>query len=80
MTTSPGFEFTMGYFYDELRKKVSANNAKLLLHTAAVKTGMPPKMDAPLRKEDAQAICMELIRAGGPGFQVGRAIYSQMLS
>jgi hypothetical protein len=71
-------EFTMGYFYDELRKRVSANNAKLLLHTAAVKTGMSPRMETTLKKEDAQAICMELIRSGGPGFQVGRAIYTQL--
>jgi len=71
-------EFTMGYFYDELRKRVSANNAKLILHTAAVKTGMSPKLETALRKEDAQAICMELIRSGGPGFQVGRAIYGQL--
>ena len=71
-------EYTMGFFYDELKKRVSANNAKLILHTAAVKTGMSPKLDATLKKEDAQAICMELIRSGGPGFQVGRAIYTQL--
>jgi hypothetical protein len=75
---SQGNEYTMNFFYDELKKRVSANNAKLLLHTAAVNTGMSPKLDATLRKEDAQAICMELIRSGGPGFQVGRHIYSQI--
>jgi hypothetical protein len=73
-------DYTMDFFYGELKKKVSATNAKLLLHTAAVKTGYSPKLDTQLRKEDAEAICMELIRSGGPGFQVGRAIYSQMMN
>lgn len=76
--TPQGSEYTMGFFYDELKKRVSANNAKLILHTAAVKSGFSPKLDSTLRKEDAQAICMELIRSGGPGFQVGRAIYTQI--
>ncbi len=73
-------EFTMDLFYNELKKKVSANNAKLLLHTAAVRTGMNSNMSEPMRKEEAHALCMELIKSGGPGFQVGRVIYSTMLS
>lgn len=71
-------EYTMNYFFAALRQRVSANNAKLLLHSAAVKSGMPIKMDEPMAKEAAQALCMELIKSGGPGFQVGRAIYSEM--
>ena len=71
-------EYTMNDFLKALRERVSANNAKLLLHSAAVKSGMPIKMDEPMRKEEAQALCMELINSGGPGFQVGRAIYSEM--
>ena len=73
-------DYSMDFFYDELKKKVSATNAKLLLHSAAVKSGFSPKLDTQLKKEDAEAICMELIRSGGPGFQVGRTIYRNMLS
>jgi DhnA family fructose-bisphosphate aldolase class Ia len=71
-------EYTMNYFFDALRQRVSMNNAKLLLHSAVVRSGMPIKMDAPMNKEDAKALCMELIKSGGPGFQVGRAIYSKI--
>lgn len=71
-------DYTMGFFYDELKKRVSDTNAKLLLHSAAVKSGFSPRMDTLLKREDAEAICMELIRSGGPGFQAGRTIYSQM--
>lgn len=71
-------EITMDYFFEELKKKVSATNAKLLLHTARTNMGMNLQMDSALKKEEAQALCLELIKHGGPGFQVGRAIYSQM--
>lgn len=71
-------DYTMDFFYDELKKRVSDTNAKLLLHSAAVKSGFSPKMNTQLKREDAEAICMELIKSGGPGFQAGRRIYSQM--
>ena len=71
-------DYTRDFFYDELKKRVSDTNAKLLLHSAAVKSGFSPKLDTQLRREDAEAICMELIRSGGPGFQAGRTIYNQM--
>ena len=71
-------EYTMNVFLSELRERVSANNAKLLLHGAATKSGMPIKMDQPMKREEAQALCIELINSGGPCFQVGRKIYSQL--
>lgn len=67
---------TVDFFFNELKKKVSDSNAKLLLHTAVVRSGISCGSDVPLQKEDAQALCMELIRSGGPGFQVGRAVYN----
>lgn len=70
---------TVNLFLDELKKKVTDSNAKLLLHTAVTRSGISCSADAPLNKEDAQALCMELIRSGGPGFQVGRTVYSQMV-
>lgn len=70
---------TVNFFLDELKKKVSPSSAKLLLHSAVVRTGINCSGDAPLKKEDAHSLCMELIKAGGPGFQVGRAVYTQMV-
>ena len=67
---------TVQFFYNELKKKVTDSNAKLLLHSAIVRSGISCADDVPLEKEAAQALCMELIRSGGPGFQVGRAVYN----
>lgn len=72
-------DITMNYFLDELKKKVSPYNAKLLLQTAVVRSGVNRGADAPLAKEDVHALCMELLRSGGPGFQVGRTVYTQVL-
>jgi hypothetical protein len=66
----------MNYFLSALKKRVSHSNAKLLLHSATVRSGVAFPPDQVLKKEDAQNLCMELIRIGGPGFQVGREIYS----
>lgn len=72
-------EVTMNIFFQELKKRVSPNNAKLLLHSAAVNTGMPFAMDTKLNNEETKTLCLELIKSGGPCFQVGRTIYTQYL-
>lgn len=69
---------TMNLFLTELKKKVSDSNAKLLLHTATVRAGIQYPEHEPLKKEDAHSLCMELIKSGGPGFQVGRTVYTQI--
>jgi hypothetical protein len=69
---------TMQLFLTELKKKVSDSNAKLLLHSAVIRSGISPAADAPLKNEEAHNLCMELIKGGGPGFQVGRTVYSQI--
>jgi hypothetical protein len=71
-------QITMDLFLTELKKKCSDSNAKLLLHSAAVRTGLQLSVAGPLKKEEAHTLCMELIKAGGPGFQAGRTVYSQM--
>ncbi len=71
---------SMKIFLSELEKKVSMNNARLLLHSAAIRSGMKPNFEQELEKEQAEALCMELIRSGGPGFHAGRTIYNQMFS
>ena len=68
---------TVDFFFKELKKKVSDSNAKILLHSAVVRSGIScATTDAPLEKDDAHALCMALMRSGGPGFQVGRAVYN----
>ena len=71
-------DITMNLFLAEFKKRVSDSNARLLLHTAVVRTGIQYPQDVPLKKEDAQSLCMELIKGGGPGFQVGRTVYTQI--
>jgi alanine-alpha-ketoisovalerate/valine-pyruvate aminotransferase len=70
---------TVNHFLVELKKRVSASNAKLLLDSAVVRTGINCSSDAPLNSQDAHALCMELIKNGGPGFQVGRAVYTEYI-
>lgn len=70
---------TVNLFLDELKKRVSPSNAKLLLDSAVVKSGINCTSDAPLNAQDAHTLCMELIRKGGPSFQVGRAVYTQFI-
>lgn len=69
---------TVNLFFNELKKRVSPSNARLLLDSAVVRTGINCAADAPLNSQDAHALCMELIRHGGQSFQVGRAVYVSM--
>ncbi len=72
-------EVTMNVFFQELKKRVSPTNAKLLLHSAAVNTGMNFSMETKLNPEETKTLCLELIKNGGPCFQVGRTIYTQFV-
>ncbi len=67
---------TVNFIYNELKKKVTDSNAKLLIHSAVIRSGIACPADMPLDKATAQSLCMELIKSGGPGFQVGRAVYN----
>ena len=70
-------EVTINLFFQELKKRVSPANAKLLLHSAAVNTGVNFSMETKLNTEETKTLCLELIKTGGPCFQVGRTIYTQ---
>ena len=65
---------TMNDIYTMLSARVSDYNAKLVLQSAAVSTGID-RDQSRLNKEEARAICLELIKRGRPAFQVGKAIY-----
>lgn len=68
---------TMNDFYNKLSERVSDYNAKLVLHSAAVSTGIG-RDQSRLNREEARAICLELIKRGGPAFQVGKAMYQSV--
>jgi hypothetical protein len=71
-------KITIHDFYVKLSEKVSDSNARLLLHTAVLKSGLKEERHAPLKSEDAKSICLALIGQGGPAFHVGRDIYQQI--
>lgn len=72
-------EITMKFFFQELKKRVSETNARILLHSATVNTGINMDMEASLNPEETKTLCLELIKSGGPGFHVGRTIYTQFV-
>ena len=69
---------TIHDFYVKLSERVSDFNARLLLHTALLKSGLKDERHAPLKSEDAKSICLALIGQGGPAFHVGRHMYQQL--
>tara|TARA_Y100000817_G_C16781458_1_gene510778 strand:- start:439 stop:717 length:279 start_codon:yes stop_codon:yes gene_type:complete len=70
-------EITFQDFYDKLSSKVSGYNAKLLLNTACINSGIQKKEET-LNEEEVKQICLELIKKGGPSFQVGKEVYGQI--
>lgn len=72
-------DVTLNDFYIKLSERVSAYNAKLLMHSVITCSGLDRDNDtSPLNREDAKTICLELIKKGGPAFQVGKAMYTHL--
>ena len=69
---------TVDDFYSKLSERVSAYNARLLMHSVMIGSGLNTKKQGMLNKEEAKTVCLELIKKGGPAFQVGKAMYSQV--
>lgn len=65
-------------FYDGLASRVSQYNAQLLLHSASISSGISTDSEDFLNRDEAKALCLELIKKGGPAFQVGKSLYSQV--
>lgn len=78
MSDNPMSSVTINDFYNQLAAKVSAYNAKLLLQRAVFQSGLAKDHDSQLNLDDARAICLELIKKGGPAFQVGKDMYSRL--
>ena len=70
--------FSLNDVYVKLSQRVSAYNARLLLHSVKVGAGIRDEQDSLLNTEDARTVCLELIKKGGPAFQVGKDLYSQV--
>lgn len=70
-------KITLNDFYCKLSERVSDYNAKLMLQSAVISTGLDQNLSS-LNNDEAKAICLELIKKGGPAFQVGKAMYQQV--
>jgi hypothetical protein len=62
----------------KLSERVTEYNARLLLHSVMVKAGLLGERDLPLNNEQAKNLCLELIKQGGPAFQVGRDLMTRL--
>jgi hypothetical protein len=70
---------TANFFLQQLQQRVSKGNAKLLLDTAKIQTGLKFEDEASLSMEDSKTLCLVMIKQGGPSFQVGQSIYKEYL-
>lgn len=75
-TVSELSPITLNDFYTRLSRKVSDYNARLLLQSALQNSGVKGESHGPLKKSEAKTICLQLIKQGGPAFQVGRDMYT----
>lgn len=71
-------EIRLQDFYSKLNKRVSDYNARLVLQSAVMSSGIHREGIDQLNVDEARAICLELIKRGGPAFQVGKDIYQQL--
>jgi hypothetical protein len=69
---------TLKYFMKKLQERVTQDNARLILDAAVIVSGIKAPDDRELNKEEASCLCMELIKKGGPAFQVGTSVYREL--
>lgn len=69
---------TINDFYLKLTEQVSNYNARLMLRTAMVTSGITGEGDQVLDNEQAKSMCLALINKGGPAFQVGKSMYTNL--
>lgn len=69
---------TLKYFMKKLQERVTQDNARLILDAAVIVSGIKAPDDRELNKEEASHLCMELIKKGGPAFQVGTSVYREL--
>jgi hypothetical protein len=70
-------QLTLTHFLNQLQQRVSAFDAKLILDSAVVVAGIKYQAES-LNPEEAKNLCLELIKKGGPAFQVGSTLYKEL--
>jgi len=78
-TENQGKSITANLILGRLEQRVSLNNAKLLLDSAKISSGMMVDNALVLSDDQAKSLCLKLINQGGPAFHVGQAIYKEYL-
>ena len=69
-------KLTVQVFYDGLKTKVSSQTARLILDAALIPMGINATVpEQELTEEQAKDLCLEMIKKGGPAFNVGQTIY-----
>lgn len=72
-------KLTLNDFYSKLSEKVSDYNARLLMQSVMIGAGLSGSdHSSALKVEEARTLCLELIKKGGPAFQVGKVMYGQV--
>ncbi|MGE0762460.1 MAG: hypothetical protein AB7N80_04205 [Bdellovibrionales bacterium] len=78
MTSSSANPMTLNDIYLKLSERVSTYNARLMLRSAMLSSGVIGEDSQVLENEQAKAICLALINKGGPAFQVGKSMYQTL--
>lgn len=78
MNSSSVSPMTINDIYLRLSEKVSNYNARIMLQSAMLASGVVGEDSKVLENEQAKAICLALINKGGPGFQVGKSVYQSL--
>jgi hypothetical protein len=72
-------DLTLNVVLLKLQERVSHYDARLILDSAVVTSGLRSLEAQGLDSEQAKNLCLELIKKGGPAFQVGTALYREYL-
>jgi len=66
-------------FLERLKSRMSGYTAQMTLSSALIDSGLDPKFESELNSDELKNLCLELIKKGGPAFQVGQAMYREHL-
>ena len=77
-TTDQKSKMPINLVLKRLQQRVSYFDARLILESAIVSSGIPSDVES-LSAEEAKSLCLEMIKRGGPAFQVGSALYKEFL-
>ena len=70
-------QLTVGDIHNKLTERVSGYDADLILNTALLSAGVCLAKETNLSEQAMKNVCLELIKQGGPAFQVGQSFYPQ---